>query len=220
MAVRDFKKFFKRQGRFVIQPHDEKKSPLKEEDSITGKSKRKCFSCINPNHLMWRNAQNHQETKYQRAFVGGTWSDSDEDKEEKTKDENYLMAKASNEIVSTYKVKIFSYVVEVSTSWAKVINMPRAIVGDIPLTKSYILKVSETPGISPTIANLYKPIEDRCIHEGRVVDQLHYISHHIDRCFPMSVSIVSTKSMSQLFLVLFWTSIVKSLFKEMTLVTS
>ncbi|GJS20519.1 putative reverse transcriptase domain-containing protein [Tanacetum coccineum] len=43
--------------------------------------------------------------------------------------------------------------------------MPRAIVGDIPLTKSYIPKVSETPGISPTIANFYKPIEDRCIHE-------------------------------------------------------
>ncbi|GJU81214.1 hypothetical protein Tco_1283579 [Tanacetum coccineum] len=61
--------------------------------------------------------------------------------------------------------------------------MPRAIVGDIPLTKSYIPKVSETPGISPTIANFYKPIEDRCIHEGRVVDQLYYTSHHIDHCF-------------------------------------
>ncbi|GJV68954.1 hypothetical protein Tco_1484463 [Tanacetum coccineum] len=61
--------------------------------------------------------------------------------------------------------------------------MPRAIVGDIPLTKSYIPKVSETPDISPTIANFYKPIEDRCIHEGRVVDQLYYTSHHIDRCF-------------------------------------
>ncbi|GKD40901.1 hypothetical protein Tco_1261108 [Tanacetum coccineum] len=61
--------------------------------------------------------------------------------------------------------------------------MPRAIVGDIPLTKSYILKVFETPGISPTIANFYKPIEDRCIYESRVVDQLYYTSHHIDHCF-------------------------------------
>ncbi|GJV26493.1 hypothetical protein Tco_1379188 [Tanacetum coccineum] len=61
--------------------------------------------------------------------------------------------------------------------------MPRAIVGNIPLTKSYIPKVSETPGISPTIVNFYKPIEDRCMHEGRVVDQLYYTSHHIDRCF-------------------------------------
>ncbi|GKE94414.1 hypothetical protein Tco_1579269 [Tanacetum coccineum] len=61
--------------------------------------------------------------------------------------------------------------------------MTRAIVSDIPLTKSYIPKVSETPGISPTIAKFYKPIEDRCIHEGRVIDQLYYTSHHIDRCF-------------------------------------
>nr|GEZ80156.1 ribosomal protein L7Ae/L30e/S12e/Gadd45 [Tanacetum cinerariifolium] len=58
--------------------------------------------------------------------------------------------------------------------------MPRAIVDDIPLTKSYIPKVSEAPEISPTIANFYKPIEDRCIHEGRVVDQLYYTSHHIE----------------------------------------
>ncbi|GJR06006.1 hypothetical protein Tco_0528990 [Tanacetum coccineum] len=61
--------------------------------------------------------------------------------------------------------------------------MSRAIVGDIPLTKSYIPKVSETPDISPTIVNFYKPIDDRCIHEGRVVDQLYYTSHHINHCF-------------------------------------
>nr|GFB31541.1 hypothetical protein [Tanacetum cinerariifolium] len=41
-------------------------------------------------------------SKYEEdlAFVGGTWSDSDEDKEKKTKDENCLMAKASNEVLS------------------------------------------------------------------------------------------------------------------------
>nr|GEW74119.1 zf-CCHC domain-containing protein/DUF4219 domain-containing protein/UBN2 domain-containing protein [Tanacetum cinerariifolium] len=33
----------------------------------------------------------------QKAFVGGSWSDSDEDVEEKTKDEKCLMDKASNE---------------------------------------------------------------------------------------------------------------------------
>ncbi|GKB83807.1 hypothetical protein Tco_0950702 [Tanacetum coccineum] len=47
MAIRNFKKFFKRQGRF--------------------------------------------------AFVGGSWSDSDDDEEEKTKDEKCLMDKDSNE---------------------------------------------------------------------------------------------------------------------------
>ncbi|GJT43176.1 hypothetical protein Tco_0951891 [Tanacetum coccineum] len=61
--------------------------------------------------------------------------------------------------------------------------MPRATVGDTSLTRSYIPKVSQTPGISPSIAHFYKPIENRCIHEGRVVDQLYYTSDHIDRCF-------------------------------------
>ncbi|GJX08190.1 hypothetical protein Tco_0196122 [Tanacetum coccineum] len=61
--------------------------------------------------------------------------------------------------------------------------MPRATVGDTSLTRSYIPKVSQTPVISPSITHLYKPIEDRCIHEGKVVDQLYYTSDHIDRCF-------------------------------------
>ncbi|GJY01193.1 hypothetical protein Tco_0359345 [Tanacetum coccineum] len=65
----------------------------------------------------------------------------------------------------------------------KVTNMPRATIGDTSLTRSYIPKVSQTPDISPTIAHFYKPIEDQCIHEGRVVDQLYYTSDHIDRCF-------------------------------------
>ncbi|GJX85356.1 hypothetical protein Tco_0336130 [Tanacetum coccineum] len=61
--------------------------------------------------------------------------------------------------------------------------MPRATIGDTSLTRSYIPKVSQTPGISPSIAHFYKPIKNRCIHEGRVVDQLYYTSDHIDRCF-------------------------------------
>nr|GFB27356.1 zf-CCHC domain-containing protein/DUF4219 domain-containing protein/UBN2 domain-containing protein [Tanacetum cinerariifolium] len=42
----------------------------------------------------------------QRAFVGGSWSDSDEDEEERTKDEKCLMANASNELLS--ETKFFS----------------------------------------------------------------------------------------------------------------
>ncbi|GKA39779.1 hypothetical protein Tco_0732330 [Tanacetum coccineum] len=61
--------------------------------------------------------------------------------------------------------------------------MSRTTIGDTSRTRSYIPKVSQTPGISPTIAHFYKPIEDRCIHEGRVVDQLYYTSDHIDHCF-------------------------------------
>ncbi|GJT60031.1 hypothetical protein Tco_1003564, partial [Tanacetum coccineum] len=66
MAVRDFKKFFKRRGRFVRQPHEERKSFKRNKDDKNGKGERKCFN------------------------------DRDEDEEEKIKDEKCLIAKASN----------------------------------------------------------------------------------------------------------------------------
>ncbi|GKD75872.1 hypothetical protein Tco_1334154, partial [Tanacetum coccineum] len=69
MAVRDFKKFFKRRGLF----------------------------CGDPNHLI-RECPKLSRYQNQKAFVGRSWSDSDEDEEEKTKDEKCLMAKASNEM--------------------------------------------------------------------------------------------------------------------------
>ncbi|GJT66171.1 retrovirus-related pol polyprotein from transposon TNT 1-94 [Tanacetum coccineum] len=45
MAVRDFKKFFKRRGRFVRQPHDERKVSQRNKDDKNGKGERKCFKC-------------------------------------------------------------------------------------------------------------------------------------------------------------------------------
>ncbi|GKE88166.1 zf-CCHC domain-containing protein, partial [Tanacetum coccineum] len=95
MAVRDFKKFFKRRGRFIRQPHEERKSFQRNKDDKNGKGKRKCFKCGDPNHFI---EECPKQSKYQNqdAFVGGSWSDSDEDEEDKTKDEKCLMAKASN----------------------------------------------------------------------------------------------------------------------------
>ncbi|GKC53651.1 hypothetical protein Tco_1076396 [Tanacetum coccineum] len=61
--------------------------------------------------------------------------------------------------------------------------MPRATTTDISLTKFYIPKVSKIPGISLTIAKFYKSIENRNIHEGRVVDQAYYKSNNIERLF-------------------------------------
>ncbi|GJS05081.1 zf-CCHC domain-containing protein [Tanacetum coccineum] len=193
MAVRDFKKFFKRRGRFVRQPRDERKSFQRNKDDKYCKSERKCFRCEDPNHLTGE-CPKSPRSKHQRAFVGGIWSDGGEDEEEKTKDETCLVAQASNEVLSETEFYSDSLSLiddsELDSAYHRlckmglnVINMHRAIVGDTSLTRSYIPKVSKTPGISPTIANLYKPIEDRCIHEGRVVDQLYYSSHHIDHCF-------------------------------------
>ncbi|GKA60068.1 hypothetical protein Tco_0759381 [Tanacetum coccineum] len=61
--------------------------------------------------------------------------------------------------------------------------MPKVTTTDISLTKSYIPKVSKIPGISSTVAQFYKPIKNRNIHEGRVVDQSYYKSNNIERLF-------------------------------------
>ncbi|GJZ64518.1 hypothetical protein Tco_0620939 [Tanacetum coccineum] len=68
MAVRDFKKFFKRRGR-----------------------------CGDPNHLIGE-CPKPPKDKNQRAFIGGSWSDSGEEDNEKAKDETCLVAQTSNEI--------------------------------------------------------------------------------------------------------------------------
>ncbi|GKB28313.1 zf-CCHC domain-containing protein, partial [Tanacetum coccineum] len=72
MAVRDFKKFFKRRG------------------------DRKCFRCSDSNHLIGE-CPKPPKDKNQRAFVGGSWSDSSEEDDEKIKDEKCLVAQASSE---------------------------------------------------------------------------------------------------------------------------
>ncbi|GJR42790.1 hypothetical protein Tco_1310893 [Tanacetum coccineum] len=74
MAVRDFKKFFKRRGRFVRQPRNDKKTFQRSR------------------------ADKNSKDKNQRAFVGGSWSDSGEEDDEKIKDKTCLVAQAPNEI--------------------------------------------------------------------------------------------------------------------------
>ncbi|GJX55561.1 retrovirus-related pol polyprotein from transposon TNT 1-94 [Tanacetum coccineum] len=69
MAVRDFKKF------------------LREEVD----------SCGDPNHLI-RECPKPPKDKNQRAFVGGSWSDSGEEDDEKVNNETCLVAQASSEI--------------------------------------------------------------------------------------------------------------------------
>ncbi|GJU93728.1 zf-CCHC domain-containing protein [Tanacetum coccineum] len=89
MAVRDFKKFFKRRGRFVRQPRNDKKTFQRSRDDKNGKSDRKCFRCGDPNHLIGE-CPKPPKDKNQRAFVGGSWSDSGEEDDEKVKDETCL----------------------------------------------------------------------------------------------------------------------------------
>ncbi|GJT39452.1 retrovirus-related pol polyprotein from transposon TNT 1-94 [Tanacetum coccineum] len=99
MAVRDFKKFFKRRGRFVRQPRNDKKTFQRSRDDKTGKNDRKCFRCGDPNHLIGE-CPKPPKDKNQKAFVGGSWSDSGEEDDEKVKDETCLVAHASSEVCS------------------------------------------------------------------------------------------------------------------------
>nr|GEW54946.1 zf-CCHC domain-containing protein/UBN2 domain-containing protein [Tanacetum cinerariifolium] len=96
MTVRNFKKFFRRKGKFVRQPREEKKS-IRQRDEKKGKSDRKCFRCGDPNHLIG-DCPKPTRNKDQKAFIGGSRSDSENDAKDKTNDEACLMAQLSNEV--------------------------------------------------------------------------------------------------------------------------
>nr|GEW27228.1 hypothetical protein [Tanacetum cinerariifolium] len=82
MAVRDFKKFFKRRDRFVRQPQNNKKTFQRSRDDKNSKSDRKCFICGDPNHLIGE-CPKPLKDKNQRDFVRGSWSASGEEDDEK-----------------------------------------------------------------------------------------------------------------------------------------
>nr|GEU84877.1 alpha/beta hydrolases superfamily protein [Tanacetum cinerariifolium] len=67
MAVRDFKKFYKRRGRFVRQPRNEKKTFQRSRDDKKGKSDKKCFRCGDLNHLIGEFPKPPKD-KNQRSF--------------------------------------------------------------------------------------------------------------------------------------------------------
>ncbi|GKB10147.1 hypothetical protein Tco_0844070 [Tanacetum coccineum] len=97
MAVKEFKKFFKRRGRFVRQPRGDRKTFQRSRNDGYGKSERKYFRCGDPNHLIGE-CSKPPKNNDQRAFIGGAWNDNGEDEVEKTKDETCLVAQAPDEI--------------------------------------------------------------------------------------------------------------------------
>ncbi|GKE88193.1 hypothetical protein Tco_1565668, partial [Tanacetum coccineum] len=65
-------------------------------DDKNGKSDRKCFRCGDPNHLIGEWPKPPRD-KNQKAFVGGSWSDSGEEDDEKVNNEACLVAQTPNE---------------------------------------------------------------------------------------------------------------------------
>nr|GEW00633.1 hypothetical protein [Tanacetum cinerariifolium] len=81
---------------FVRQPRNNKKTFQRSRDDKNGKSDRKCFEYGDPNHLIGEFPKPLKD-KNQRAFVEGSWSDSDEEDDKKVKNETCLVAQASSE---------------------------------------------------------------------------------------------------------------------------
>nr|GEU66915.1 retrovirus-related Pol polyprotein from transposon TNT 1-94 [Tanacetum cinerariifolium] len=74
MAVRNFKKFFKRRGRSVRQPRNDRK--------------------------IFQRIRDDKNDKNQRDFIGGSWSDIGKEDDVKVKYEKCLVAHASSEVCS------------------------------------------------------------------------------------------------------------------------
>ncbi|GJW84183.1 retrovirus-related pol polyprotein from transposon TNT 1-94 [Tanacetum coccineum] len=102
IAVRYLKKFFRRRGKFIRQPYDDRKNIQKVKDEKKGKEERRCFKCGGPNHFI-SDCSKHFFNN-QKAFVGGCWSDSKEEDDSK-KDEICLIALDNNEVCLKVKLE-------------------------------------------------------------------------------------------------------------------
>ncbi|GJX39950.1 zf-CCHC domain-containing protein [Tanacetum coccineum] len=96
MTVRDFKKFYRRRGKFVRQPHNDKKNLQRGKEEKKGKEERRCFKCGYPNHFI-SDCPKHSFDD-QKGFIGGCWSDSEEEDDFKN-DEICLMAHDTNDVL-------------------------------------------------------------------------------------------------------------------------
>ncbi|GKA95861.1 retrovirus-related pol polyprotein from transposon TNT 1-94 [Tanacetum coccineum] len=92
MTVKDFKNFFKRRGR-----------------------------CGDLNHLIGECLKQPKDKK-QKAFIGGSWSDSGEEDDEKSKGKTCLMAYASSEICLRIDLKPDEWVIDSGCSKHMVVN--------------------------------------------------------------------------------------------------
>ncbi|GJR44751.1 hypothetical protein Tco_1312854 [Tanacetum coccineum] len=73
MAVKEFKKFFNRRGRFVRQPRGDRKTFQRSRNDGYGKSERKCFRFGDPNHLIGE-CSKPPKNNDQRSFIRGAWA--------------------------------------------------------------------------------------------------------------------------------------------------
>ncbi|GKF30989.1 retrovirus-related pol polyprotein from transposon TNT 1-94, partial [Tanacetum coccineum] len=120
--------FFKRRGRFVRQPRNDKKTFQRSQDDKNGKSERECFRCGDPNHLIGECLKPPRD-KNQREFVGGSWSYIGEEDDEKIQDETCLVAQSPNEICLRVNLE--------PDEWIKDIGCSKHMTGNRKLFSTY-----------------------------------------------------------------------------------
>ncbi|GKD33281.1 zf-CCHC domain-containing protein [Tanacetum coccineum] len=170
MAVRDFKKFFKRRGRFVRQPRNDKKTFQISRDDKKGKCDRKCFKCGDSNHLIGE-CPKPPKDKNQKAFVRGSWSDSGEEDDVKANDETCLVAQASSEVCleSSYfsdeNSSINGFILH--SEYDKLCKMSLKII-----TKNKRLKA-----IRNSLENEIKELKESCLNSRKTIELISNVQN-------------------------------------------
>ncbi|GJV52745.1 zf-CCHC domain-containing protein, partial [Tanacetum coccineum] len=95
--VKTLKSSYKK-GKFLLGNQEKKRINSNKKDEKKKEWTRKCFRCGDPNHLIG-DCPKPSRNKDQKAFIRGSWSDSENDAENKTNDETCLMAQSSNEFL-------------------------------------------------------------------------------------------------------------------------
>ncbi|GJX71654.1 retrovirus-related pol polyprotein from transposon TNT 1-94 [Tanacetum coccineum] len=98
--------------------------------------------CGDPNHLIGECLKPPKD-KNQRAFIGGSWSDSGEEDDEKVKDETCLMAQAPNEICLGVDLE--------PDEWIKDSRCSKHMTGYSQNSKAYIILNKHTKKIEESL---------------------------------------------------------------------
>ncbi|GJU27027.1 retrovirus-related pol polyprotein from transposon TNT 1-94 [Tanacetum coccineum] len=95
LCVKEFKKFFKRRGRFARQPLGDRKIFQRSGNDGYDKSERKCFRCGDPSHFIGE-CLKPPKNNDQRAFMEEHGAKIEKIAVEKTKDEALSYSQNSN----------------------------------------------------------------------------------------------------------------------------
>ncbi|GJV98841.1 putative ribonuclease H-like domain-containing protein [Tanacetum coccineum] len=143
MAVRKFKKFFRRKGKFVRQPREEKKSFRQRDDKKT-KSDRKCFRCGDLNHLICK-CPKPPRNKDQKAFVGGLGFDSSKASTSGTKPITFVESTAENACDGS-TIKAYGSTIPGSMDPSSSQKVAKRVFSP-PILKAFLLKHEYSMGI-------------------------------------------------------------------------